>query len=374
MDEYPFAPESQGYCRRCDYPLPLAAGVCCPICHLAFDASRPETYNPTRRGTSRWKFWLPGFLVAVASGVISYALCLQAGEMGWALFVAVPISFGAILGYATRVTTWMYVGLAIVGILSMLTMLISLNLAGFFCGATLGLIFVIPIAFGIAIGVCLRLALIAGNWDHRWYFRWYVWAFALMPYGVQTVELLLPRREEIRVVRTNLHVNSTPEEAWNAIMFYEEVQHDPPWLLYLALPKPQRSEGDMRKEGEVVRCFYDSGYLAKRISRVVPGERVEFEVVEQHIGAERNVKLLGGSFEIQPDGNGGSNVVLKTRYQRTLEPTFMWEGTERKVIHTLHGHVLEGMRMKAEGVEPPPKPEKYEPPKGDERPTPLAQR
>ena len=371
VDPSPAKAPSEGYCLRCDRPLLVEVSGRCQYCFLSYDASRPETYSPVRR-TSRWKFWLPGFLAAVASGVISYALCLQAGEMGWALFVAVPISFGAILGYGTRVTTWAYAGLSIIGVTAIVLLLISMNLAGFFCGATLGIIFVIPVIFGIAIGAVLRAWLIIGGWDHRWYFRWFVWAFAFLPYGVQAVELLLPGREEVRVVRTDLHVNATPQEAWSAIMFYEEVRHDPPWLLYLALPKPQRSEGNLRKEGEVVRCFYDSGYLAKRISRVVPNRLVEFDVVKQEIGAERNVKLLGGSFEVEAAPGGGSRVVVTTRYQRTLEPTFMWEATERKVIHTLHGHVLEGIRMKAEGAEPPARPEKYEPPKTDDTSTPLA--
>ena len=369
------APAATAYCLRCDRPLSLEAGVCLN-CYLSFDAARPETYSPTRR-TSRWKFWLPGFLAAVASGVISYSLCLQGGEMGWALFVAVPISFGTILGYGTRLTTWMYVVLSVLGIFSMVAMLISLSMAGFFCGATLGIFFLIPVAVGVTIGAVLRAVLIAGGWDHRWYLRWYVWAFAMLPYGVQGIELLLPSREEIRVVRTDLHVQASPEEAWNAIMFYEDVQHDPPWLLHLALPKPQHSEGNLRKEGEVVRCFYDSGYLAKRISRVVPNRLVEFEVVEQKIGAERNVKLLGGSFEVQPSAGGGSHIVVKTRYQRTLEPTFMWEATERKVIHTLHGHVLEGMRLEAEhGAKQKPQPDeqRYQPPPRDVPPPPLARR
>ena len=45
-----------------------------------------------------------------------------------------------------------------------------------------------------------------------------------------------------------------------------------------------------------------------------------------------------------------------------LRPAFIWEPIERRVIHTLHGHVLEGMRRKAEGPQandkPPPP---YEP-------------
>jgi hypothetical protein len=37
-------------------------------------------------------------------------------------------------------------------------------------------------------------------------------------------------------------------------------------------------------------------------------------------------------------------VVLTTRYIRHLRPAWLWEPMERKIVHTLHGHVLEGMR------------------------------
>lgn len=371
-DTSPTTIPTEGFCLECSHPLPMVAdGKYCPQCLLQFDPLRPETYSPTP-WASRWKFWLPGFVAAVASGVISYALCLLGGEMGWALFVAVPISYGTILGYGTRMQTWLVTVALVVGVASMVVMLISLNLAGFFCGGMLALIFLIPATFGLIIGITLRMVLMASGWDHRWYFRWFVWGFALLPIGVQGIELALPGRLPVKEVRTDLHVNATPEEAWNAIMFYEEVQHDPPWLLHLALPKPIRKEGDMQREGEVVRCFYDGGYLAKRISRIVPGERMDFEVVEQTTGAERNVTLIGGSFEIEPTADGEARVVLTTRYQPKLNPRWMWEGTERKVIHTLHGHVLEGMRRKAEGLESPPKPKEYQPPAAQPNRPPLA--
>ena len=75
---------------------------------------------------------------------------------------------------------------------------------------------------------------------------------ALLPYGVQGVELLLPRREEVRVVRTSLHVAATPAEAWNAIMFYEEVRHDPPWI---SRPWVITVEGRTSAMGRVLRCL-----------------------------------------------------------------------------------------------------------------------
>jgi hypothetical protein len=336
------------YCLRCQELLPWTESEPgqCFQCGLQFDPAEPATYREGRTFL-RWKFWFPGFCLAVASGVISYVICLQSGELGMALFFAVPVSVGAILGYGTRVHVWLLGLLGLAAITCIVVALVSMHWAGFFCGMTLSLIFVVPTAAGIFLGVILRLVLARSRWDQRWFFP--LWAFLILPYAVQAIENRLPHRTEIASVRTELTVDATPQQAWDAIMFYEQVQHQPPWLLRLALPKPIRSEGSKQRVGEVVRCYYDRGHLAKRISRREEGRLLAFDVIEQHLHFERDVVLCDGSFAVVPVEHGRSRIVLTTRYERKLAPRWLWEATERKVIHTLHGHVLEGMRRKAEG-------------------------
>jgi len=222
----------------------------------------------------------------------------------------------------------------------------------------LGGIFVLPAAFGVFLGFVLRSVLKGSRWDQRSFLP--LIAFCLLPYAVQALESSFPRRRETAVVQTALTVHATPQEAWQAVMFYEQVQHDPPWLLRLSLPNPVRSEGDKTREGEIVRCFYDRGYLSKRISRVEPERLLAFEVIEQRLHFERDIKLQGGSFALQPVGTDRTRVVLTTRYQRLLAPRFVWEPIERHVVHTLHGHVLEGMRREIEKTIQPGQPP-YEP-------------
>ena len=351
------------YCRRCGGQLvKLDQPAICPFCGLQYDPARAETYA-THRSSSRWKFWLPGFLLSVLVGTLTYAGCMQVGgEMGWSLFIAVPICLGAILGYACRVQTWAFAVLGILAIASVVFALISMELAGIFCGFTLGILFLVPTFLGVLCGVILRMLLIAGNWDHAWYFRWYVWLIAALPLIGQQMEDRFPRRTEIAVIKTGLTIDATPQEAWNAIMFYEDVEHAPPWLLHLALPQPIRSEGNKQKEGEVVTCFYNCGEIKKRISKVDAPRQLAFDVIDIQMRSENYAKLQDGRFEIEPVGEKQSRITLTTRFERKLHPSFFWEPIEHKVIHTLHGHVLEGMRRKAEGPKadnkPPPR---YEP-------------
>jgi hypothetical protein len=334
------------YCLNCNQALYATGQAECTACGTAYDTNDPLTCRDTPLFL-RWKFWFPGLCLSIASGVVSYAFCLTSGELGFALFVAVPISFGAILGYATRAHVWLLAMLGLVACGSVALALVGGGFAGFFCGITLGLIFIVPALLGIFSGLALRGFLKSSHWDQRWFLP--LLFFLALPYVVQTVENQLPRRRQLVTVRTELSVHATPREAWQAVMFYEQVQHSPPWLLRLALPKPHRSEGDKTRVGEVVRCYYDRGYLAKRISRVQPQRRLEFEVVEQHLHFERDIRLLDGSFAIGQTSSGCTSILLTTRYERLLSPAVLWEPLERHVVHTLHEHVLEGMRRKAEG-------------------------
>ena len=338
-------------CLKCQYPLAETGPSECHWCGQPYDTNDPDSYLP-RPVFLRWKFWFPGLCLSIVSGVLSYAVCLLAGDLGFALFVAVPVSFGAILGYSVARASYLtLILLGFTAIIGVVFSLVTFSMAGFFCGLMLGLVFVVPVTFGLILGIILRLILERTSWDQRSFLP--ILLLALLPYAVQAIESSFPRRTEVATVRTELTVDATPQEAWQAVMFYEQVEHDPPWLLRLALPRPVRSVGSKQREGEVVRCFYDRGYLVKRISRREEGRLLAFEVIEQKLHFERDVTLRDGSFEIVPTDDGRSRIVLTTRYERHLSPAWLWQPIENEVVHTLHEHVLEGMRKDAERRRPP---------------------
>ena len=340
----------QRYCLGCNERLWDAGPGNCHACGRGYDGRDGATFRFTPR-YDRWRFWFPGLSLAIISGVLSYAVCLQSGELGFALFVAVPLSVGAILGYASRVVGWLLATLGLVALASIVMALVSLHWAGFFCGMTLGIIFLAPLYLGILLGWILRMILAGSRWDQHWFLP--LLLIASLPYLVQVIENSVPMRRELSTVRTELTVDATPQEAYRAVIFYEEVRHTPPWLLRLGLPRPLRSEGDKSEVGQIVRCVYDRGYLVKRISERVENRRLAFEVIEQQLHFERDVQLTGGSFDILPLGNGRTKILLTTHYRRMLRPGWIWRPLEHQVVHTLHEHVLEGMRRELTSERPP---------------------
>jgi hypothetical protein len=252
------------YCLRCshrlrpyrlhDFELP-----CCPECRLPYDPNNPASYRTVQAG--RWRFWLPVTALVVINAALAYAVIFfmnQAGPMpqlGSALFLAVPFSLGALLGYLTRPGIWGALILSIFAVFCVAGMMCFMGLHGMFCGATLGIFAVIPAVLGAVTGWVLRLVFYNSAWDGRRYF--FLLCLAGLPFGVDQVERkLLPMDDDVAEVRTEAVFAAPPDRTWNTIVFYEEVKHEPPWLLRLSLPQPVRAEGSKSAVGDVERCVY----------------------------------------------------------------------------------------------------------------------
>jgi hypothetical protein len=364
------------FCLRCRAPLPpecadAAHGPRCVRCGLPYNPLDRRSFATSSRALR--VRWIAAFVLAVGTGVFTYGQIVLGADqgltvLGYSAFFGVPLAVGAVLGYLTQPSIWLALLLSLFAIVCITFFLCSLQLSGLFCGATLGIIFLGPAFVGVLLGAGLRLVFRRSAWDQR---RWYVTLLlAGSPLAGAAVEGRLPREPEIAEVSTAMTFAASPQQAWDSILFYEQVEHAPPWLLTLALPRPVRTEGSKAAVGDVEHCLYERGRLVKRITRCEAPHALGFVVVEQHLHFERDVTLRDGAFVLEALPEGGTRVVLTTRYVRHLSPAWLWGPLERTIVHTLHGHVLEGMRRRAqqEDYEEGPEGSPREPPGHPERP------
>lgn len=150
------------------------------------------------------------------------------------------------------------------------------------------------------------------------------------------------------VVKTRMVIAARPEACWNAVVFYEEMGVQAPWLLRVVLPLPLRVEGKKSGPGARVDCVYTSGYLTKRILELTPPSRIGFDVVESYLGVEDCVAAIEGSYAIKPVA-GGSEIILSTRYGSALNPRWVFRPLEGFVLHVLHRHILRGVAKSVAG-------------------------
>jgi hypothetical protein len=151
----------------------------------------------------------------------------------------------------------------------------------------------------------------------------------------------------IESVVTSIDIPEPVGTTWNALMFYEEVHSPPPWLLRYGLPRPLYARGSTAHVGDIKTCVYSKGHLTKRVTGRIPNQLLAFDVIEQDKIEVHSVRLTDGSFAFSSTTPNSTHVELTTRYQPKLGPRWAWRPFERLAVHSLHGYVLEGMRIKA---------------------------
>ena len=348
-DELFPTPPPKLYCLRCGAVLDptgfkSSGQPRCRDCSLSFDPTRPETCATSP--APRYQMTLATLVILVIFSAIVFATLRSTGQtMGLAMFFAIPLSLGMAIGYLTNPRPWLKFGFGIIAASGLVGVLVFMNFSGIFCGLILAAIFVGPVTAGVLFGWGLR---VLNNLMTNRRRPLVLVAILGLPFAWDGLERVWPMGVEIAEVRTTAIFDATPRAAWDGIVFYEQVDYPPPLLLRLALPKPIRAEGRNDYVGAEQKCIYDRGYILKQITRRDPPRVLAFDVTSQHVHFEHDVELLDGAFLLDPMPDHRTRVTLVTRYQRLLRPDWLWRPMERAVVRSLHGHVLRGMRSKAE--------------------------
>ena len=136
-------------------------------------------------------------------------------------------------------------------------------------------------------------------------------------------------------------------KAWEKVCFYEHIATAPSLVLRTVLPVPQRTTGLYRKVGDVSRCMYsDGGYLAKRITHIVEGERIDFEIIEQSIRYAGRILLKGGTIQIESHADDSCSVRMLTRYELAGPARFFPRFCIDFVVSAMHKIVIRDMQAR----------------------------
>lgn len=152
------------------------------------------------------------------------------------------------------------------------------------------------------------------------------------------------------IVRTSTLLLCDARQAWEKVCFYEHIERKPSWFLRTILPTPRRTTGSYRNVGDVSRCMYsDGGFLTKRIVRLAPGMRIDFDVIEQTIRyCGRMLLLRGGSIAIESLGDGASSVTMVTHYELRSPKLLFIRFLVHLTVKAMHNVVIRDMRDRLE--------------------------
>jgi hypothetical protein len=149
------------------------------------------------------------------------------------------------------------------------------------------------------------------------------------------------------IVETKTQLTCSATRAWNTVCFYEHIQLKPSWFLRTVLPIPMRTTGCYGKIGDESRCMYsDGGYLAKRISNIVPGERIDFDIIEHSIRYCRSIALRGGTIEVIPASESTCSLRMVTHYEFLSPIVASSRYFVERTISSMHRIVMRDMEYR----------------------------
>jgi len=336
-------------CRSCGYVLQGLDGIhACPECATYFNLADASTFSLIAPFNA-FRFWMPGVALAVAFMLLSIPLmAFGFGAWGWSLFLALPAAAGALAAYRFRVTAFV---LPMMGFLLTLTFLggmAAAGLSGIFCSLILLGMVLVPVFAGIGAGAGLRVVLQERGYDQAGWLPLLI--IASIPYLCIPLDKWTTPTPTPETVSTSTIINASADECWDGLVFYEEVTNPPPWILRIGLARPLATRGPSHSPGDRRVCVYNRGTISKQIRSAEPGRVLSFDVLEQHIGYERDLLLLSGSFTFEPIDADRTRVTLASTYEPRLTPRFCWRWGEKIAFRTLHGYVLEGISLNTDAV------------------------
>lgn len=149
------------------------------------------------------------------------------------------------------------------------------------------------------------------------------------------------------VVCTSARLSCEARHAWEKVCFYEHVATPPSFVLRAVLPVPRRTTGTYQKVGDVSRClFSDGGYVAKQMTRIVDGESIAFDVIEQSIRYSNKVVLKSGIIRIEAHADGTSSVWMLTRCELQGFARFVPRFFIDYVVRAMHKIVIRDMQAR----------------------------
>lgn len=108
----------------------------------------------------------------------------------------------------------------------------------------------------------------------------------------------------ICTVETQILIEAPQSKVWKTLRFYEHVKQNPPLILKLGLPIPKRAIGNHKNVGDITSCEYEGGgFITKKITQLIEQKELSFDVIEQSIHFEHDLKLHGGSILLKPVNN-----------------------------------------------------------------------
>ena len=299
--------------------------------------------------TDRFRSALIGILVSVSIGMgaISFSVFVLAGY-GVSLFIVVPFTLGFAASFAHifkhRRTYGESIGVALMGLLLTGCALVLFAVEGLVCIAMVIPMAVPLVVIGAVVGHEVALRSVAGNAAAA--------GVLLLFVGGWTVDESV--KAQTRHITSTIVVEAAPEEVWQRVIQFEDIEESPEWFFRLGIAYPVRARIEGFGVGAIRHCEFSTGAFVEPITVWDAPHHLAFDVVDQppalremspysdirppHI--DDFFSSVAGEFRLTETEDGRTILEGTTWYQLQIYPHAYWRPISEWLVSRIHLRVL----------------------------------
>ena len=166
---------------------------------------------------------------------------------------------------------------------------------------------------------------------------------------------------EAEPVTTSVVINASPEEVWEVVVAFPQLDPPTEWLFRAGIAYPIDATIDGSGVGAVRHCNFNTGSFVEPITVWDPPHVLGFDVQEQPLPM-REISFWDvdaphlhdyfvsrrGEFRLTEQADGTTLLEGTTWYYHDLRPAFYWRWWSNAIVHAIHERVLNHVKAVAE--------------------------
>lgn len=263
-------------------------------------------------------------------------LYFDLAEFGLVIFIVLPFIIGLVVGRLPKIS-WAIYGL-LTGILLFLLLLIAGALEGLICVIMLLPIFILLLFVGLGIRI-----LIKGKEPEKTSLNMVAIPLVLIAVLAPAEKFGLNQTTAIEEVRTEINLNYSTLQVYNAIKSVDTLIAEKPFLMNLDLPIPEKCVLEKEEVGGLRTCYFSGGTITERITQLEPGKILRMDVIGYQLTGVRWLGFKEAIYTFEPTKNNGCKMTRVTTYSSKLKPRFYWSWFEQLGISQEHEYVFRNL-------------------------------
>jgi uncharacterized protein YndB with AHSA1/START domain len=277
---------------------------------------------------------------------------------GLALFFAIPLMMGLLIGWWTRrnVAASSFLrafGLLLLALVGLGMLLLAVGHEGAICL----IIALVPASVAGLVGLALGYGFGQGPASRTSAAALFLFpvlpALSVVP-GTHVLESWSGAAPEIREVRTSVLIDAPIERVWDVVIAFPRITAEPDWISRLGVAYPIEARIEGEGVGAVRHCVFSTGNFVEPITRWEPPRLLAFDVeacpppmkelsFHDHVNAPHlNGHFVShrGQFRLVEHLDGTVLLEGTTWYSHDVAPEWYWGPISDHLIHRIHRRVL----------------------------------